>query len=303
MSIQSPPVVISGRRGGDLAVEIAAKLQSSLTPTQVIDFSDGNLYVQIQGEVRDREVVIVQTLAGPQVHSDLMELAFLIDSARGALAKRITAVIPYFSYAKADKHDHGGDALRARVVARLLESSGLDRVIMLDLHSSSIPGFFNIPVIELKARELFCQHIKTQWDFDPAQTVVVSPDSGFAKNAWEYAMLLGTDMAVADKYRSDHSEKPHFHQLIGDVTGKRAIIVDDFSTSGGTLIEAARFLLENGASDVRAAISHLLLSGGAAEKIAASPLQKILTTNSIPWLKPGDKLEVIGLSEILAQNI
>jgi ribose-phosphate pyrophosphokinase len=301
MNSQSAPVIFALRRGGQFAAALARQLKTNISPSQTLNFSDGNIFVQLLTPVNHRAVLLVQSVAGTAVDSDFLELAFYADAAKRAGAARVTAVIPYFSYAKADKHDFPGTSLRARVCADTLQVAGVTDVMMMDLHSPSIPGFFGVPVQHLSARDLICERIKKM---KLPHLVVVSPDAGFAKNARYFAAYLNRACVVCDKNRPDHSEKPCVLEIIGDIRGKTAVIVDDFTTSGGTLIEVAKELLSAGAISVMAAVAHAPVARAALKKLSVSPLTNILTTNSVDGIvalgADFPKLTVLDVSGLFA---
>src|SRR5690606_22997243 len=209
---------------------------------------------------------IIQGIHHP-VNDNFVELLFWIDALRRASAQHVTAVIPFFSYAKGDKKDEPRVSIRARVCADALEAAGADRVLTMDLHSPQIQGFFHVPVDHLYARYVLCDHIKSLGITD---LVVCSPDVGFAKGASHYANYLGVPVVIGNKTRRDHTEQAEVLELIGEVAGHNVLIVDDFTISGGTLISMAELLHQRGAKDIYAAVSHGALSKGAAAKIAAS---------------------------------
>jgi ribose-phosphate pyrophosphokinase len=296
------PLIFALRRGQNFARALAKQLHTTISPGQTINFSDGNIFVQLLTDVKRREVILVQSLSGVMVDSDLLELAFYADAAKRAGAALVTAVIPYFSYAKADKHDYPRTSLRARVCADLLQVAGVNRVMMMDLHSPSIPGFFSIPVEHVSAFSLFAAHLKK---LALTNLVAVSPDAGFAKNTHRYATSLGLGCAVCDKDRPDHLEKPAVWEITGDIKDKDAVIFDDFTTSGGTLIEVTNKLLAAQAKSVMAVISHAPVTRETLKKITASPLKQVLTTNSVADIEElaqdFDKVRVLDVSGLFAQ--
>jgi ribose-phosphate pyrophosphokinase len=207
-----------------------------------------------------------------------MELLFWIDALKRASAESVTVVMPYFSYAKGDKKDEPRGSIRARVCADAIEAAGADRVVTLDLHASQIQGFFRIPVDDLYAMPVLCDAITA---LQLEDLVVVSPDTGFAKRARNFARRLGTSLAIAEKERSAHDERAQVLELIGDVDGRTALLVDDFTISAGTLAEAARVLVDRGARAVYAAVSHGVFAEGSMKRLDDSPIRKLLVTDSI----------------------
>src|SRR6266850_3815833 len=220
--------------------------------SEVIRFSEGNLFVRVRENVRGRHVYVVQSTAFP-ANDNFMELLFWLDAFKRASAESVTAVMPYFSYAKGDKKDEPRVSIRARVCADAIEAAGADRVVTLDLHQPQIQGFFRIPVDDLYALPVLCQEIVRKELHD---LVVVSPDTGFVKRAGKYASCLGASIAIAIKQRKAHDERAQVLEIIGDVQGKTALIVDDFTITASTLAEAAQKLVERGATAVYAAVSH-----------------------------------------------
>ncbi|HVV99067.1 MAG TPA: ribose-phosphate diphosphokinase [Planctomycetaceae bacterium] len=260
-----------------LAAAIADVLGVHLTPCEAMKFSEGNVFVRVLDNVRGKDVYVVQGVHYP-VNDNFMELLFWIDALKRASAQNVTAVIPFFSYAKGDKKDEPRVSIRARVCADAIEAAGADRVLTMDLHSPQIQGFFSIPVDHLYGRNVLCDHIRK---LNIPDLIVCSPDVGFAKGASSYANLLGVPVAIGNKQRSGHDEKVQVLEVIGHVEGKNVLLVDDFTISGGTLIAMANVLKARGAKDIYAAISHGVLSIGAAEKIGASAIKELFMTDTI----------------------
>jgi ribose-phosphate pyrophosphokinase len=231
-----------------------------------------------------------------------MELLFWIDAFRRASAASVTAVIPYFSYAKGDKKDEPRVSIRARVCADAIEAAGAHRAIMLDLHAPQIQGFFGIPVDDLYAAPVLTDEVRKM---DLSELVVVSPDAGFAKKARMYAKRLGATMAIADKERVDHTESARVVDLIGEVAGKTALIVDDFTASAGTLVEVAECLVQRGAHTVHAAVSHGVFAGDAMKRLDASPIATLLTTDSVENhpVDLSDKVRIVSVAPLFAEAI
>jgi ribose-phosphate pyrophosphokinase len=232
-----------------------------------------------------------------------MELLFWIDAFKRASAASVTVLIPYFSYAKGDKKDEPRVSIRARVCADAIEAAGADRVVTMDLHAPQIQGFFRLPVDDLYAMPILCERIARMNLADP---VVVSPDAGFAKKARSYASCLDAPLAIGDKWRSSHEEKAEIFGIIGEVSGRTAIIVDDFVVSGGTLIRVAEKLMEKGAKAVYAAVTHAVIpSEQAMERLCASPIQRLLTTDTVesqpvPFC---EKVEVVSAAPLFGEAI
>src|SRR6202034_3947098 len=257
-----------------LGLAIADYLDCPLGASETLRFSEGNLFVRVLENVRGRDVYLVQGTGFP-ANDNFMELLFWIDAFKRASAASVTAVVPYFSYAKGDKKDEPRVSIRARVCADAIEAAGVDRVVTLDLHAPQVQGFFRVPVDDLYAMPVLCDAIAAKGLED---LVVVAPDAGFAKKARAWANRLGAPTAIADKRRVDHSESAEVIELIGSVKGRTALIVDDFTISAGTLVDAARFLVERGATAVYAAVSHGLLTGPANGRIDGSPIEHLFMT-------------------------
>jgi ribose-phosphate pyrophosphokinase len=241
-------------------------------------FSEGNTFVKIHENVRGCNVFMIQSLYG-RVNDALMELLFFIDAARRASAESVTAVIPFHSYAKADKKEEPRVSIRARVVADLIEAAGADRVVSMDLHSPCNQGFFNVPVDHLYALFTLCKAWERE---DLGDLVVVSPDMGFAKMARRFANQLGASMAIGDKDRPQHDEAAVVMELVGDVKGKNALIVDDMVISGGSLCEMASVLKEKGAKQIFAAVTHGILTAGSQDRIEKSAIEELVMTDTVP---------------------
>jgi ribose-phosphate pyrophosphokinase len=231
-----------------------------------------------------------------------MELLFWIDAFKRASTESVTAVIPYFSYGKGDKKDEPRVSIRARVCADAIEAAGADRVVTMDLHAAQIQGFFRIPVDNLYALPVLCDWLSTKMLED---IIIVSPDTGFAKDARRYASYLGTSVAIADKKRVSHDENAEVLEIIGDVEGKTAVVVDDFTTSGGTLVNVSEKLMEQGAKEVYAMVAHGVLSEGAIAKIDASSIRKLIITDSIEDHSAplSEKIEVVSVASLFGEAI
>jgi ribose-phosphate pyrophosphokinase len=246
-------------------------------------------------------VYLVQQTVFPS-NDNFMELLFWIDAFRRASAESVTAVIPYFSYAKGDKKDEPRVSIRARVCADAIEAAGADRVVAMDLHAPQIQGFFRIPVDNLYAFPTLCERLRQE---NLGEVVVVAPDAGFAKHARHYAAELGAAVAIADKQRSGHDERAQVWSIIGDVADKTAVIVDDFTISAGTLVSAAELLVRRGARRVFAAVTHGVLAPGSVERIDASPIEKLLVTDTVDHqpVTLSDKIEVVSVASIFGEAL
>ena len=292
-------VLLSGSANPNLARSIAGYLDHELCVGETLRFSEGNLFVRVPENVRGRDVFLVQGTAFP-ANDNFMELLFWVDALKRASANSVSVVMPYFSYAKGDKKDEPRVSIRARVCADAIEAAGADRVITMDLHAPQIVGFFRVPVDDLYALPVLCEAIEAKHLPD---LVVVAPDAGFAKKAKLYARRLGTPLAIADKQRTDHTESAEVVDLIGDVAGRTALIVDDFTISAGTLSDAARVLVERGAARVFAAVSHGPLAGKAVERIEASPIERLFITDSVETqpVELSDRIEVVSVAGLFGE--
>ncbi len=260
-----------------LSKEIASYLKIDLLDAEIKRFSDHEVFVEIRENVRGEDVFVIQSTSKPS-NDHMMELLITIDALRRASARRITAVIPYYGYARQDRKSSPRTPISAKLVANLITSAGADRVLTLDLHASQIQGFFDIPVDNLYASPLFAADIKQNFTSD--NLVIISPDVGGLVRARDVAKRVGVDLAIVDK-RRPKAGVSEVMNIIGDVSGKNCIIIDDIVDSGGTLCNAAEALLDNGALSVCAYITHGVLSANAHEKIANSKLKKLVITNSI----------------------
>jgi ribose-phosphate pyrophosphokinase len=294
-------LLFAGSASTRLGAAIAAYLDHPLGAGETLRFSEGNLFVRVLENVRGRQTFIVQGTAFP-ANDNFMELLFWIDALKRASAESVTAVIPYFSYAKGDKKDEPRVSIRARVCADAIESAGVDRVVTMDLHAPQLQGFFHVPVDDLYALPILCEAIGAK---SLPDLVVVAPDAGFAKKAISYADRLGTPYAIAEKRRADHSETAEVTELIGDVAGKTALIVDDFTISAGSLTDAARVLVDRGAASVYAMVTHGLITETAVERLARSPIERLFITDTVetqPVALP-DNVEVISVAGLFGEAI
>ena len=294
-------VLLAGSANPHLAQAIAAYLDHPLCQGETVRFSEGNLFVRVPDNVRGRDVFLVQGTAFP-ANDNFVELLFWIDALKRASATSVTVLMPYFSYAKGDKKDEPRVSIRARVCADAIEAAGADRIITMDLHAPQVQGFFRIPVDDLYAVPVLCEAIASKALPD---LVVVSPDAGFAKKAKLYAKRLGAPLAIADKERADHSETAEVVDLIGDVDGRTALVVDDFTISAGTLVDAARVVRERGAASVYAAVSHGLLTERAIERLDASAIECLFMTDSVETqpVAISDRIEVVSVAGLLGEAI
>ncbi len=294
-------LLFAGSGSRRLAGRIAEYLGVPLARGEARRFSEGNLFVRVLENVRGRRCYVVQSTVFP-TNDHFMELLFWIDALKRASAETVTAVMPFFSYAKGDKKDEPRVSIRARVCADAIEAAGADRVVTLDLHAAQIQGFFRIPVDDLYALPVLVEAVQRKQLQD---LVVVAPDTGFAKQARRYQKALGTGIAIADKERSGHDERAQVLELIGDVDGKTALIVDDFTISGGTLASAAELLVERGARAVHVLVSHGVFAEGSMERIDASPIESLITTDSIETqpVELGERIEIVSVAPLLGEAI
>jgi ribose-phosphate pyrophosphokinase len=294
-------LVFAGSASPRLTAAVCRELQVEVGSSEVIRFSEGTLFVRVLENVRGRSVYLVQSTVFP-TNANFMELLFWIDAFSRASADSVTVIVPYFSYAKGDKKDEPRVSIRARVCADAIEAAGADRVVTLDLHASQIQGFFRIPVDDLYARPYLCAAIEREDLRDP---VVVSPDAGFAKRARRFAQRLDAPLAIADKIREGHHETAELVEIIGEVAGRDAIVVDDFTISGGTLVEAAEQLVARGARSVTAAVTHGVFAEGSMERLERSPIERLIVTDSIETqpVKLSEKVTVVSVAPLLADAI
>jgi len=294
-------VIFGGSGSPKLTLKICEYLGTRPGAGEVLRFSDGNLFVRVRENVRGRHVYLVQSTVFP-TNDNFMELLFWTDALKRASAESVTVVMPYFSYAKGDKKDEPRVSIRARVCADAIEVAGADRVVTLDLHAPQIQGFFHIPVDDLYALPVLCEELARK---QLPNLIVVSPDTGFVKQARKFASFLGTSIAVADKQRKAHNESAEILEIIGEVQGKTALIVDDFTISTGTLVNAAHKLIERGALAVYAAVSHGVFGEGSMERLEHSPIRNLLVTDSIETqpVVLSSKVQVVSVAPLFGEAI
>ena len=295
--------VFTGRANPALAQAICDYLDIELGRADVRNFSDGEIYVELGENVRGEDVFVVQPTCAP-ANTNLMELVILLDTIRRASAARITAVVPYYGYARQDRKVKPRTPISARLVADLIQIGGANRLLCSDLHSGQIQGFFSIPVDNLFAMSVLLDDVRRLLP-RADQLSVVSPDPGGVERARAYAKRLGADLAIADK-RRPRENVAEVHHIVGDVRGKTAIIVDDIVDTAGSLTETAKALIKDGANDVFAAITHPVLSGPAVKRIEESPIEALVVTDSIP-LRPeataSEKITVTPIAGLLGEAI
>jgi ribose-phosphate pyrophosphokinase len=294
--------VFTGRANPELAQRICDHLEIPLGRARTDLFPDGELIVKVDEDVRGRDVFIVQPTSHP-VNAHLMELFIWIDTMRRASARRVTAVIPYFGYARQDRKDEGRTPITAKLVANLIERAGADRVVAVDLHAAQVQGFFDIPVDHLYAGPVISRWFK---GLNLADQVFVSPDVGNVKRAMKYAQALGGDICIIDKRRKSGTTT-EARNIIGDVDGKNVLMVDDMITTAGTMVEAVRILRDHGAKDIYMSATHAVFAPPAMERLAKCQFTKLAVTDSIPIGNRcdaiRDRLVVLSVAELLAQAI
>jgi ribose-phosphate pyrophosphokinase len=293
--------ILSGNANEPLAREICERLFVELSETRVERFADGESYIQIKENVRGADVFVVQPTSTP-VNHHIMELLLIIDALKRSSADRITAVLPYFGYARQDRKDQPRVPISARLVASLLERAGANRILALDLHAAQIQGFFDIPVDHLFVTPVMLDYFKPQ---NIENLTVVSPDAGGVERARAFAKRLNAPLAIIDK-RRDQPNVAEIMNIIGDVEGRNCLIVDDLIDTAGTLVKGADALLSKGAHTVSACATHAVLSGQAVERITASRIKEVVLTNSIPArpeVSACEKITILSVAPLLARAI
>jgi ribose-phosphate pyrophosphokinase len=293
--------IFTGNAHPELAHSICRYLETPLGACEVFEFSNENIFVRVGENVRQRDVFIVQPMSSP-VNTSIMELLIMIDAMKRASAGRVTAVVPYYAYGRSDKKDQPRVPITARLLANLIETAGADRVLTMDLHAGQIQGFFNIPVDELTALFMISRYFK---DKKLQNAVVVAADEGASKRARNVAQSLKAPLAIVEKRRMANDEQVEALNVIGEVSGCQAILIDDEILSGGTLIAGARLLRERGATAVYAGISHGLLSGPAVSRIKESDVEELVITDTVPL--PREKripqITVLSVAPLLGEAI
>jgi ribose-phosphate pyrophosphokinase len=294
-------LLFSGSSHPALAQEVAVYLGVELGKLELNRFPDGEIEIQIMENVRGRDVFILQTIA-LDPNNYLMELLIIIDALKRSSARSIAAVIPYFGYCRQDRKDKPRVPITAKLVANLLTNAGATRVLTMDLHAGQLQGFFDIPVDNLYGRPILTEAFKK---FEPSNLIVLAPDIGSVKLARAYAAQLGVDFAVVDKHRID-AKHVEVVTVIGDVKGKDVLLADDMSSTGGTLVSAAKACREKGAHRIFAAVTHGIFVGNSMEKIDESPIEALLMSNTIPWtdrLAGSHKLQIVSVASLFGQAI
>ncbi len=294
--------ILSGTSNLKLSKDIAKHLKLRLVNTNIRRFSDGEIYIEINENIRGNSVFVIQSTSNP-ANDNLMELLLVIDALKRSSAKNITAVIPYYGYARQDRKVAPRTSISAKVVANLITNAGASRVVTVDLHAGQIQGFFDMPVDNLFTTPLFAKHIKKK--LKNKKLICVCPDVGGVQRTRGLATRLKADLAIIDKRRPAPG-KSEVMNIIGDVKGKTCIIVDDIIDSGGTIVNAANALKRSGASDVYVFITHAVLSGDAVNKIKKSKIKKLVITDTInnsSKIKNNNKIEVLSIAQLMAEAI
>ena len=295
--------LLAGNSNRALAEAVASRLDLPLTRAQVKRFADNEVWVTIDENVRGEDVFIIQSTNYP-ANDNLMELLVCIDALKRASARRITAVMPYFGYARQDRKTGGRTPISAKLVANLIERAGADRVLTMDLHSGQIQGFFDIPTDNLISAPLLATDIKENYE-KPSEIMIVSPDVGGVVRALAVASRLNAELAIVDKRRSGPG-KSEVANVIGDVDGRRCILFDDMIDGGGTLCNAAQALIDAGATEVSAYVTHGVMSGAAVERVNGSVLKELVMTDSIPApdrALEGGKIRYVSCDQLLGEAI
>jgi ribose-phosphate pyrophosphokinase len=294
--------ILAGNSNPPLAEAISAYLNLPLTKASIRRFSDMEVFVEIQENVRGEDAFVIQSTSYP-ANDHLMELLVTLDALKRGSARRITAVVPYFGYARQDRKSGPRTPISAKLVANLITVAGADRVLTIDLHAGQIQGFFDIPLDNLYAQPVFANDIQKR--FDGADFVVVSPDVGGVFRARAIAKRLGADLAIIDK-RRERAGVSEVMNVIGDVDGRRCVLIDDIVDSAGTLCNAAVALMESGATSVSAYATHGVLSGGAAARVTSAPIERLITTDSIlatEALRVAHNMEQLTIAPLMAEGI
>jgi ribose-phosphate pyrophosphokinase len=296
-------VLISGRGYPELAEEVAKELGVEMVPTSAYDFANGEIYVRFGESVRGCDAFVLQAHCAPINHW-IMEQLLMVDALKRASAKRVTVVAPFYGYARQDKKHRGREPISARLVADMFSTAGADRLMSVDLHTAQIQGFFDGPVDHLWALPLLADYVRKRVDRN--RLVVVSPDAGRVRLADQWSDKLGAPLAIIHKRRNPNvPNQVKVHELVGEVEGRTCVIVDDMIDTGGTIVQAAEALMENGAADVLVAATHAVLSGPASERLRKSPISEVIVTNTLPIPDEirFDKLTVLSIAPLVARAI
>ena len=292
--------LLTGNSNKTLSKNIAKYLKSKLVNSSIRKFSDGEIYIEINENIRGNSIFIIQSISSP-ANDNLMELLIVIDACKRSSAGRITAVMPYYGYARQDRKPAARTPISAKLVADMIQTAGADRVLTMDLHAGQIQGFFNIPVDDLRSKTLFVKDLKKKPMVSNGNALIVSPDAGGVPRARSLAKDLNLDIAIIDK-RRDKANESEALNVIGKVKGKQCIIVDDIVDTGGTLVKGADALLANGAEEVQAYITHGVLSNGGMKTINSSRMDGLTITDSIPQYD-NKKVRLLSVGKLFAEAI
>lgn len=295
--------LLSGRSHPKLSTEIGEYLGVPLGAVHIQDFPDGEISVQLEQNIRGCDVFLIQPTGTPS-NKTLMELLILIDACKRASAERITAVLPYFGYARQDRKDAGRVPITAKLVANLITQAGANRVLTMDLHAAQIQGFFDLPVDHLYAAPILDKYLRSL-QLDPDNTVIVSPDEGSIKRALQHVRHLGASLAIVDKRRSSATETSQANLIGGPIDGKTAVIFDDMISTAGSMVGAVDIVKAAGASDIYVAATHAVLCGPAEARLAEAPIKQIVMTNSLPQSETSSlkNLHVVSVAPLLGEAI
>lgn len=296
--------IFAGKTGRGFAQRMCNYLGIELGDSNSITFSDGNTFVRINESIRGQDVFLVQPM-GIDPNQEFVEMLFWIDAFQRASANSLTVIIPYYAYAKGDKKDEPRVSLRGRVCADCIEMVGADRVITMELHSPQVQGFFKVPLDHLNMNKLFYHYFKAQGMLDSLDWVVVSPDTGYAKRARIFADQFHLPVAIADKMRAGHDENAQILNIIGDVEGKKCVVIDDFSASGGTLVDVSESLKKRGAKEVHVAVTHCLLKEKGVQRVMDSPIDSFVVSDTIECdaIENNDRFRVISAAPLFAEAV
>lgn len=298
-------MLVSGRSHPALAGQIADHLGVQLSEANLREFANGEIHCRYDESIRGCDVFIVQTHCGP-VNDSLMEQLIMIDAAKRASAKRITAVCPYYGYSRQDRKSTGREPITSKLVADIMQAAGVERVVSVDLHSGQIQGFFDVPFDHLTATPVLEGYLRSHMEGSLADLVVVAPDAGRVKVAERYSQHLGSDLALVHKTRPRGSaNQVEARHVVGDVAGRRCVLIDDMIDTAGTICAAADLLADAGAADIWAMATHAVLSDPAADRLKASTISRVVVTDTLPIREDRtfDKLEVLSVSKLIADAI
>ena len=299
--MQSKVKIFSGSSNFPLAEKISSLLKIDLSPLEVTYFKDGEISVFTSEDVKSCKCFVIQSLCNP-VNDNLMELLISVDALKRAHASKIVAIIPYFGYSRQERRCRIGEPISAKVVSKIISHSGIDSVVVADLHAPQIEGFFDIPVYNIPNFDIFVNDIKNIKKFDPDNFVMVAPDVGAAKKTRKFSTYLKCDMAIIDKHR-EKANVSEVMNIIGNVESKNAILIDDMIDTAGTISNAAEALVKSGAKNVYIYATHAVCSGNAFERLASPYIKQIVFSDSIPLKKNLDNIKILSLSDTISQFI